>query len=292
MFSMLGELRTEETVPVLLRSEDIEAIVRSACIAVRLPETSLKVEAMNRGNGKDGKVVIRLRGPRETLASLLGAQEKPLLRQAVEDRLLDRFRVLAKIWYGPCVLEPGMPISYGISDLIVPGTKPPPAPVKEEKDNSRMWMLFGLGAAISCMSLLIVVGVLARVWRARRKGNEYFDQEWEAYKSRVNEAHHDARDQDVEHAPAPAEGKRYRETKPAWQSSRLSDFAKPSMDFNKPSVAPEPSPQRSSRPQVREVRPAASPPPTAPATAKPMPSAPPQETDPHLSRVRAITEAC
>jgi hypothetical protein len=295
VFSLLGELRTEESVPIKLRPEEIEAIIRSACIAVRLPETSLKVEAMNRGNGKDGKVVFRLRGPRETLAALVAAQEKPLLRQAIEDRLLDRYRVIARIWYGPCVLESGMPISYGISDIIVPGKISPVAPVEKKRDDSRRWMLFGLGAAISVVSLVIGLGVLFRAWRARRRGDDYFDQEWAAYKGRANDAHHDARDvQDVERAPQPSEPKRYRETKPAWQSSRLSDFAKPSMDFAKPKVTPEPTPQRerSTRPQAREVRPAVSPSPATPPSAKPSTMPAPHETDPHLARVRAITDAC
>jgi hypothetical protein len=294
-FSLLGELHTKESVAVLLRSEEIEAVVRSACIAVRLPEMSLRVEAMDRGNGKDGKVIIRLRGPRETLGALRAAQEKPLLRQAIEDRLLDRFRVIARVWYGPCVLEPGMPISYGIADIVVPGTKAPTAPVEKPKDYSFNRMLFGLGAAIVFVSLLIGLGIFVRAWRARRKSDDYFDREWAAYKGRANDADHDARDQDVEHAPGPAEPKRYRETKPAWGARRLSDFAKPSMDFNKPSVAPERSlpHERTSRPQAREVRPAVSPPKAAPTPAKPTPmSAPPEEADPHLARVRAITEAC
>merc|ERR1719407_252119 len=127
-----------------------------------------------------------------------------------------------------------MPISFGIADIVVPGTKAPTAPVEEPKDYS-------------------------------------FNREWAAYKGRANDADHDARDQDVEHAPGPAEPKRYRETKPAWGARRLSDFAKPSMDFNKPTVAPEPSlpHERTSRPQAREVRPAVSPPKAAPTPAKP-----------------------
>merc|ERR1719453_2172006 len=67
------------------------------------------------------------------------------------------------------------------------------------------------------------------------------------------------------------------------------------MDFNKPSVAPDPATQRESRsrPVAREVRPAVPPPAATPSPPKPATtSAPPQETDPHLARVKAITEAC
>merc|ERR1712118_237023 len=128
-----------------------------------------------------------------------------------------------------------MPISFGVSDIIVPGKKASAAPQEAEKnDYTRQIVLYSLGVLMIFLLVLAVLVLLARVWRARQRGEDYFEREWTAYKSRAKDAEHDGRQhdgrhQDVERAPAPAEQKRYRDTRPAWQDKKHSDFAKPSI---------------------------------------------------------------
>jgi hypothetical protein len=281
----------------------VEEVVRYACVQVDMPSSALAVDVMDRGSGRDGKVVVRLRGPRDYKGLFLSVQSASAFRSLLQRQLKDKAGVLADVIYGPISLAPGPPLSMGMVDIIVPdGPQTTPAPLPTGSGGLPLW----LGGALLGFAGLVVLtaGAVALKLRLREMDvDARLDEEWDSYAYRAGHeyAKQDAmRNQGVKVEHKTEEIKSFRPNKPADNFARA--------DFNVPTAyVPEAAPsayladpekaqarkraeeRRQPKPQVAKPRDFATP---EPPGAVPREERPISPEDKHLKRVRLLKGAC